>query len=410
EADDADGDALDIGWSATAGDFPAGATGRQVAWRAPATTGRCTLAVVVSDGERQARAQVVIEVVPPAPLLGLATAALDFGDTTTGLDLVITNAGTGVLDWSIATSDAWLAVSPPSGSTPATGPDTVRVEVTRGVLPPDDYESTLAITSNGGDGAVSVRMRVATAPVYGYRVLRTFPHDPQAFTQGLVYHQGELLEGTGIRGESTLRRVALETGAVLQRVDLDDEYFGEGITLFGDRIIQLTWTSRVAFVYDAVTFARVGQFIYPTQGWGITHDGTRLIMSDGTPTLYFRDPETFAELGRITVTDGGVPVQRLNELESIDGEIYANVWQTDLIARISPATGVVLAWIDLTGLLGGRRFPAGPVFDHQEVVQVGAERQDVLNGIAYDPDGDRLFVTGKLWPSLFEIELVPPGR
>jgi glutamine cyclotransferase len=410
EADDEDGDPLDVHWSATAGGFPGGAGGSRVVWQAPATAGPCTLTAVVSDGAREASAELLIEVVPPAPLLALAPSAIDFGDTTTHLDLVVANTGTGELDWSIAAADDWLAVTPSSGSTAAAAPDTVHVEVTRGVLPPGDYESTIAVTSTGGDGTVAVTMRVATTPVYGYRVLQTYPHDPQAFTQGLVYHQGELLEGTGIRGASTLRRVALETGEVLQRVDLAPGYFGEGITLFEDRIIQLTWTARIALVYDAVTFDRIGDFTYPTQGWGLTHDGTRLIMSDGSSTIYFRDPETFEELGRISVTDLGTPVERLNELEFIDGEIYANVWLTDRIARISPETGQVLAWIDLTGLLRGHRRDARPLFERQDRVRVGAERQDVLNGIAHDAGAGRLFVTGKLWPSLFEIELVPPAR
>jgi glutamine cyclotransferase len=231
------------------------------------------------------------------------------------------------------------------------------------------------------------------APVYSYTVVNSYPHDPAAFTQGLVYADGLLYEGTGRRGQSTLRRVELETGTVLEQVALEPEYFGEGIALFGDTIFQLTWQANVGFRYERESFTRLGEFTYPTEGWGLTHDGERLIMSDGTATLYFRDPATFAELGRVAVTDATGPVTRLNELEYIQGEVYANVWQTDRVARIDPATGQVTAWIDLSGLLSPE--------DRQQPV-------DVLNGIAYDAANDRLFVTGKLWPKLFEIDLVAP--
>lgn len=231
----------------------------------------------------------------------------------------------------------------------------------------------------------------AQTPIYSYRIVNVYPHDPQAFTQGLVYHNGELYEGTGLRGRSSLRRVNLETGKVLQIENLDPRYFGEGITLWNDRIIQLTWTSQIGFVYDRETFKKLREFTYPTEGWGITHDGARLIISDGTDTLYFWDPETLEEIGRIQVRDRDRPIARLNELEYVNGEILANVWQTNLIARISPETGQAIGWIDLTGLL-----------NPQDLTQP----VDVLNGIAYDREGDRLFITGKLWPKLFEIELV----
>ncbi|HSH78274.1 MAG TPA: glutaminyl-peptide cyclotransferase, partial [Herpetosiphonaceae bacterium] len=225
-----------------------------------------------------------------------------------------------------------------------------------------------------------------------YQVINAYPHDPAAWTQGLVYADGQLYEGTGRNGESTLRRVDLETGNVVQRYALPDEYFGEGITIVGERVIQLTWQSRVGFVYDRDSFALLDTFSYPGEGWGLTHDGQQLIMSDGTATLRFLDPESFAEVGRIEVTDHGQAVHHLNELEYVGGEIYANVWQTDRIARIAPATGNVVGWIDLSGLLQAedRRAPV-----------------DVLNGIAYDERQDRLFVTGKLWPRLFEIKLLP---
>jgi glutamine cyclotransferase len=230
-------------------------------------------------------------------------------------------------------------------------------------------------------------------PVYTYNVTNTYPHDRDAFTQGLVFEDGVLYEGTGLHGESTLRRVELETGAILQSCELSDQFFGEGITIYGDKIIQLTWQSNVGFVYDKSTFEVLQDFDYSTEGWGITHNGTCLIMSDGTSTLHFLDPQTFAEVGQLGVFDSHGPVTRLNELEYVRGQIYANVWQTDWIARIAPETGRVIGWIDLRGLLTAE--------DRSEPV-------DVLNGIAYDTEADRLFVTGKLWPKLFEIELISP--
>lgn len=234
----------------------------------------------------------------------------------------------------------------------------------------------------------------ATAvPVDTYRILNTYPHDPNAFTQGLVWDEGVMYEGTGLYGRSSLRRVDLTTGQVLQSVNLTEEYFGEGIIVVNDRIIQLTWQNQVGFVYDKTTLALLQQFSYPTEGWGITRDDQRLIMSDGTDTLYFWHPDTLAEIGRVQVTSPEGPVNRLNELEYIKGEVWANIWQTNLIARINPDTGQVLGWIDLTGLLAGIPSPQ-PV--------------DVLNGIMYDAANDRLFVTGKLWPTLFEIEVVRP--
>ncbi|RME86043.1 MAG: glutaminyl-peptide cyclotransferase [Caldilineae bacterium] len=229
-------------------------------------------------------------------------------------------------------------------------------------------------------------------PVLSYRVVQAFPHDPNAFTQGLVFDGTQLYEGTGLYGRSSLRRVDLETGQVMQMLALPSRYFGEGITIFGDRIYQLTWRSHIGFVYDKTTFALLRTFSYPTEGWGLTHDGTRLIMSDGTSTLHFLDPETLAEVGQVEVRDQGEPIVWLNELEYVGGAVLANVWQTDRIARIDPDSGEVTAWIDLTGLL--------PPEDRTQPV-------DVLNGIAYLSEQDRLFVTGKLWPRLFEIELVP---
>ena len=225
----------------------------------------------------------------------------------------------------------------------------------------------------------------------GYQIVRIYPHDPAAFTQGLVYLDGVLYEGTGLHGESTIRKVKLENGQVLQVHKLEERYFGEGIALVGPSLIQLTWQAGVAFIYDRATFKKTGTFNYHGEGWGLTYDGTRLIMSDGSPsgTLRLIDPKTYKEIGRLPVRDGGRPVANLNELEMVKGEIFANVWQSDRIARINPKTGVVTGWIDLSGLLDPR--------DRMNV--------DVLNGIAYDEKGDRLFVTGKLWPKLFEIRL-----
>jgi glutamine cyclotransferase len=229
-------------------------------------------------------------------------------------------------------------------------------------------------------------------PVYTYKLVNTYPHDPDAFTQGLVFENGFLYEGTGLEGESTLRMVELETGTVLKVHSLSDQLFGEGITIYEDRIIQLTYTSRVGFVYDKATFELLREFSYPTQGWGITHDGTSLIMSDGTSKLHFLDPESLEEVSTIQVHAGGIPVEGLNELEYVRGEIFANVRPTQRIARITPSTGDVTGWIDLKWLRTSQD-PDG--------------EWGVLNGIAYDGENDRLFVTGKHWPRIFEIDLMP---
>lgn len=221
----------------------------------------------------------------------------------------------------------------------------------------------------------------------GYVVVGEFPHDPQAYTQGLDFQGPRLFEGTGLNGRSSLRRVDLETGEVLRRVDLAKRFFGEGITVFRKRIYQITWQSERAFVYDRASFRRIGRFTYEGEGWGLTHDGRRLIMSNGSSTIAFRDPKTFEVLDEIEVTDGGEPVAMLNELEWVEGEIFANVWQTDDVVRIDPATGEVTGRLDLSAL--------------KERQQDG----EVTNGIAYMESEDRLFVTGKLWSSIYEIEL-----
>ena len=230
-------------------------------------------------------------------------------------------------------------------------------------------------------------------PTYTYTVVRSYPHDRGAFTQGLVVRNGVFYEGTGMNGHSGIRKVKIETGEVLQSQPLGAEYFGEGITEWKGSIVQLTWQSGVGFVYDVNTFARTKTWAYKGEGWGLTHDGTRLIMSDGTSQLRFLDPDTLKETGRITVRDARGPVPELNELEYVNGEIYANVWKTERIARISPKDGRVTGWIDLAGLLAGSE-------------RAGT---DVLNGIAYDAAADRLFVTGKWWPRVFEIKLVLRG-
>ena len=231
-------------------------------------------------------------------------------------------------------------------------------------------------------------------PVYTYKVVNTYPHDQSAFTEGLVFEEGVLYEGTGLHEYSTLRRVKLETGEILQICELPPQFFGEGVTIYGDKIIQLTWQSNIGFVYDKYSFKLLKEFNYPDEGWGITHDGKHLIMSDGTSTLHFLDPETFEEISQVEVSSNNIPVTRINELEYIQGEIYANIWQTELIARINPLTGRVVGWIDLRGILS---------------LEDDSETVDVLNGIAYDSKNNRLFVTGKFWPKLFEIELMGQG-
>ena len=228
-------------------------------------------------------------------------------------------------------------------------------------------------------------------PVYTYQITNIYPHDRAAFTQGLIFRDGFLWESTGQYGSSSLRQVELKTGRVVKSVPVSREFFAEGMTIFNGKVYQLTWQEKRAFVYDAQDFRRVGEFKYAGEGWGLTHDGESLVMSDGTSTLRFLDPETFAVRRTVRVVDANRPVEQLNELEYVRGEIFANIWQEDRVARIDPQTGRVTGWIDLSGLLR----PADARGD-----------EDVLNGIAYDEQADRLFVTGKLWPKLFEIRLI----
>lgn len=231
----------------------------------------------------------------------------------------------------------------------------------------------------------------ATAPVYTYKIINVFPHDRFAYTQGLAYDGGILYEGTGLNGKSSLRKVDLTSGKVLQIYQLPSQYWGEGITIYKGKIIQLTWKSHTGFIYDINNFELLQDFTYPTEGWGITALGDSLVMSDGTASLYFLDPDTLKTVKKIEVHDKQGPLGHINELENVNGKIFANIWGTDMIAIIDPASGNVSGWIDLTGLLA---------------TQSAANDAEVLNGIAFDGASVRLYVTGKLWPSLFEIELI----
>lgn len=241
-------------------------------------------------------------------------------------------------------------------------------------------------------GQFSHQSHPTQPPEYSFKIIHTFPHDPTAFTQGLAYSNGFLYEGTGLTGKSSLRKVRLETGEIVHRVNLPRELFGEGITLVKNEVIQLTWQSQTGFVYNLRDFHLLRQFSYSGEGWGLCTNGREIFMSDGTAEIRVLDATTLAEKRRFTAREGDTGIDQLNELEFVSGEIFANVWQTDRIARISPQNGKVLGWIDLKGLLS-------PIYR--------LEPEAVLNGIAYDPNRKRLFVTGKLWPSIFEIQLVP---
>ncbi|RZO67669.1 MAG: glutaminyl-peptide cyclotransferase [Parvularculaceae bacterium] len=229
--------------------------------------------------------------------------------------------------------------------------------------------------------------------VYDYEIVNTFPHDTGAFTQGLFVEDGHFVESTGMRGESTLRRVEIETGEIIENHPLPDRYFGEGVVAWENRLIMLTYKAGIAFVFDRTSLKKVDQFRYPGEGWGLTHNGTHLVMSDGTSRLRLLDPETYDQVGAINVTYQGQPLKYLNELEFINGEIFANIYGKDLVVTIDPSTGHITGVIQLSGLLKREDFIAG--------------KTDVLNGIAYDEKNDRLFVTGKRWPKLFEIKLRP---
>lgn len=259
----------------------------------------------------------------------------------------------------------------------------------RGTLRPQTAWIVAALAVAGVVGFAWAQLGGRGGGAADVRVVAEYPHDPQAFTQGLAIHDGRLYEGTGQYGRSTIRRVDLESGRVEQSSALSDAYFGEGIAILDGKLYQLTWRSGIGIVYDVETFEFLGTFSYAGEGWGLTHDGEQLIMSDGSATIRFLDPETFAVTRRISVRDGGEPVGRLNELEYVDGEIWSNVWYDDRIARIDPDSGEIVGWLDL-----GAIYP-----------QTERSSEAVLNGIAYDADADRLFVTGKNWPRLYEIEV-----
>lgn len=277
---------------------------------------------------------------------------------------------------------------------------TIRSEPWEYTIPPAFTVTTgrksLKVTAwRGGKSAASVTRFMIVyadkAPVrYGYRVIHAYPHDREAFTQGLFYYKGLLYEGTGQETGSSLREVDLQTGKVMRQHNLDASLFGEGITLYNDRIFQVTWENKVGFVYDRATFKVINKVYYPTQGWGLTTIDNRIVMSDGTNVLYFYEPESFTAISRLEVYDDKKMIDSLNELEYINGEIWANIWMSDEVARIDPVSGKVKGYIDLQGLLSeSDRLP----------------ETDVLNGIAWDEAGKRIFVTGKRWPKLFEIRI-----
>ncbi len=226
---------------------------------------------------------------------------------------------------------------------------------------------------------------------YTYRIINTFPHDPDAFTQGLLIHQGQLYESTGQKGSSSLRRVDLSSGRIEEKVIVEDQYHAEGLAVYGGKLYQLTWEANSCFVYNLTTFEKLDTFTYPTEGWGLTTIGDSLAMTDGSANIYYKNPERFTELSKIQAYDDKGPIRKLNELEFINGKIYANIWQTDEIVIIDPKTGIVEGKINLEGIFDSRNY---------------RRRLDVLNGIAYDQDQDKIYVTGKYWPKLFEIELI----
>lgn len=233
-------------------------------------------------------------------------------------------------------------------------------------------------------------LKAIKAPISKVAIINIFPHDPESFTQGLAYHQGYLYESTGLNGKSVLKKIEIKSGKAVKSVKLSEKYFGEGMAILGNKIYQLTWQNQTGVIYDLASFRTIGTFSYQGEGWGLTNDGKSLIMSNGSSVINYLNPITFKVIREINVQDGDIPVNNLNELEFVRGEIWANVFQEDVIARISPQTGKVLGWIDLSQL---------------NTLLPQSERRDVLNGIAYDPESDRLFITGKFWPNLFEIKV-----
>jgi glutamine cyclotransferase len=224
--------------------------------------------------------------------------------------------------------------------------------------------------------------------IFTYHVVKTYAHDPTAFTEGLVFNDGVLYESTGEYGYSSLRKVNFENGNVLQKALLPNQYFGEGLTVVNNSLLQLTWQSNIGFIYDKQTFGLLGNFSYSTEGWGLTYNGNELIMSDGTSTLYFLDPVTYHKVRQVSVYDGNTPITNINELEFVNGDVYANIWLQQKIAIINPQNGIVKGWIDLTGIYKSNN------------------TNDVLNGIAYDSQTNRLFVTGKNWPNIYQVTII----
>jgi glutamine cyclotransferase len=289
-----------------------------------------------------------------------------------------------VLDTPVLVETTALPTNSPSALLASTAvPTLVQLHLAR---PPAPAPSAAARTYTC-PWALIARM----TPVYSYQVIKTYPHDTSAYTQGLIFRDGLLYESTGLHGQSSLREVVLESGEVLQRSDLPPVYFGEGLTELDGKLYQLTWKERTGVIYDLQTFKQLGSFSYQTWGWGLTHDGAQFLMSDGSDRLQFRDSQDLQMTDSIPVVSEGQPVIRLNELEYVEGEVWANIYQTACVARINPASGQVVGWIDISGLL----------------TQQEQRFADVPNGIAYDPQTGRIFVTGKLWPKLFEIEVLP---
>ena len=285
---------------------------------------------------------------------------------------------------------ALLLLTGCGGVTETTTANTARRTV---AASPQQQQPTPSVNSDTGSNAASKASatNAETVPTYTYKVKNSWPHDRRAYTQGLIFRDGILWESTGQYGSSSLRKVELKTGKVIKQISVPSKYFAEGMTVFHNKVFQLTWQEHKGFIYDPETFEKQGEFDYTGEGWGLTHDGQSLIMSDGTNQIRFLDPVTLKTTRTVSVFDAGEPVSQLNELEYIDGEIYANIWQSDRIVRLDPKSGRILGWIDMTGLLKTKD-------------RTGEE--DVLNGIAYDEAGKRLFVTGKMWPKLFEIEIV----
>jgi len=364
QASDPEDVALDYRWSA-------GAYEAAAVWRAPATTGFCTLTVTVDDGRDTTSASLAMSVTPYANEPHLVATAVEQYFIEDRMPVRLTNWGNAQANWEASSTTDWAAPEPAAGTLGPAEFDTIWFEADRTGLAAGTHTADLIVQTVGGE---TLSMRFGLVIPWAFEVIARYPHDPAAFTQGLVWHDGSLYESTGLYSHSSLRQVTLETGQVLRQVDLHPSDFGEGITIWQDRIIQLTWRNNTAYV------------------WALADDA-RLVMSDGTSTLYFRDPDTFAETGRVTVTAYGRQLGSLNELEWIAGGVWANVWQTDGVVRIDPNTGEMTDLVDLSGLLTPEEDLAA----------------DVLNGIAHDPATGRTWVTGKRWPWVFEIEIVDPS-